>query len=112
MTSFRPPELTQPKTFKIGNERLELVRASLEESHANKGAYETAISFYGKMDNEISQDISVPGGYFSKNIEIRAASCLPGRNIVFIENIPAHMLHCIDTESVHTHVNIVIVGIN
>ncbi|AUO08793.1 hypothetical protein C0638_20715 [Paenibacillus sp. lzh-N1] len=54
--SFRPSELTKPKTFKIMNDRLELVRASLEKSQVNKGAYETVISFYGKMDNEIMHE--------------------------------------------------------
>ncbi|QDY82616.1 DUF4179 domain-containing protein [Paenibacillus polymyxa] len=54
--SFRPSELTEPKTFKIMNDSLELVRASLEKSQVNKGAHETVISFYGKMDNEIRHE--------------------------------------------------------
>jgi hypothetical protein len=54
--TFRPSELTESQTFKIMNDRLELVRTSLEESQTNKGTYETVISFYGKMDNEISHD--------------------------------------------------------
>ncbi|KAF6580611.1 DUF4179 domain-containing protein [Paenibacillus sp. EKM211P] len=54
--SFRPSELTEPKAFKIMNDRLELVRASLEKSQVNKGAHETVISFYGKMDNEIMHE--------------------------------------------------------
>ncbi|CCC86428.1 hypothetical protein PPM_p0278 (plasmid) [Paenibacillus polymyxa M1] len=54
--SFRPSDLTEPQTFKIMNDSLELVRASLEKSQVNKGAYETVISFYGKMDNEISHE--------------------------------------------------------
>ncbi|MEB4782206.1 hypothetical protein P5G60_10655 [Paenibacillus jamilae] len=38
------------------DDNLELVRASLKESQADKGAYETVISFYGKMDNEIMHE--------------------------------------------------------
>lgn len=54
--SFRPSELTEPQTFKIINDSLELVMASLEKSQANKGTHETVISFYGKMDNEIMHE--------------------------------------------------------
>ncbi|MGQ3480184.1 DUF4179 domain-containing protein [Paenibacillus sp. TY11] len=49
---FRPSELTEPKAFKILNDKVELVGTSLEKSQSGDGTYETAVSFYGEIENE------------------------------------------------------------
>lgn len=54
--SFRPSELAEPKAFKILNDRVELVGTSLEKSQSGDGSYETSVSFYGEMENEVSYE--------------------------------------------------------
>lgn len=50
--TFKPSELTKPKTFDILKDRVELVRTSLEKSQNGDGTYETTVSFYGELENE------------------------------------------------------------
>ncbi|GAB6930939.1 hypothetical protein JCM10914A_49220 [Paenibacillus sp. JCM 10914] len=52
--SYRPSEQTEPQSFKILNDNVEIVGTSLEESQSGDGTNETAISFYGEMENEIT----------------------------------------------------------
>lgn len=54
--SFRPSELIEPKSFQILTDRIQLVGISLEDSQNRDGTYETAVSFYGEMDNEIRNE--------------------------------------------------------
>jgi hypothetical protein len=54
--SFSPSELIEPKSFQILTDRIELVGASLEDSQNPDDTYETAVSFYGEMDNEIRNE--------------------------------------------------------
>lgn len=54
--SFKPSQLTEPKAFKILNDRVELVGTSLEESQSGDGISEMTVSFYGEMENEIRHE--------------------------------------------------------
>jgi hypothetical protein len=54
--SFKPSELTEPKTFNILNDTVELVGTSLEESLSGDGTSETVVSIYGEMENEMSHE--------------------------------------------------------
>ncbi|MFB5675152.1 DUF4179 domain-containing protein [Paenibacillus terreus] len=54
--SIRPSELTNPKAFKLLEDKVELVGTSLEKAQKGDGLYETSVSFYGEMENEISHD--------------------------------------------------------
>lgn len=54
--SFKPSELTEPKTFNILNDTVELVGTSLEESLSGDGTSETVVLIYGEMENEMSHE--------------------------------------------------------
>ncbi|MDR9745830.1 DUF4179 domain-containing protein [Paenibacillus taichungensis] len=54
--SFRPSDLIEPKAFQILTDRIELVGTSLEDSQNPDATFETAVSFYGEMDNEINNE--------------------------------------------------------
>ncbi|KOP68079.1 hypothetical protein AMS62_24645 [Bacillus sp. FJAT-18019] len=74
--SFKPSELTEPKTFDLLKDRVELVGTSLEASLSGDSTYETVITLYGELENEAtyeewnaydpagkSYEISLRGGY-------------------------------------------------
>ncbi|WP_054955175.1 DUF4179 domain-containing protein [Paenibacillus dakarensis] len=74
--SFKPSSLKVPKSFEILDDKLELVGASLEDSQRGDGKYETAVSFYGEMENEVTYDqwrAYEPSGK-SYDIQYRGAS--------------------------------------
>lgn len=54
--SFKPSELMRPKAFNILNDRFELVGTSLEKSLSGDGTYETTVSFYGELENEMRHE--------------------------------------------------------
>ena len=66
----------------------------------------------GDGRNSAVPHIPVPGSHFYEDIEARASSLLPCGNKVFIENVPAHMLHGIDPEGVDAHVDVFVVGVD
>lgn len=54
--SFRPAELSEPKSFKVLKDRVEVIGTSLEKSQSGGETNELAVLFYGEMDNEVRND--------------------------------------------------------
>lgn len=88
--SFKPSELRRPEVFKILNDRYELVRTSLEKSLSGDDTYETTVSFYGELENEMRHenwraydsggkqyDVTIRGSY--SNINTLADNWREGR---------------------------------
>ncbi|WJH29541.1 hypothetical protein N6H13_01745 [Paenibacillus sp. CC-CFT742] len=54
--SFKPAELSEPKSFKVLKDKLDIIGTSLEKSQNGGEADELAVLFYGEMQNEIRND--------------------------------------------------------
>lgn len=54
--SFKPAELSEPKSFKVLKDRLDVIGTSLEKSQSGGETEELAVLFYGEMQNEIRND--------------------------------------------------------
>ncbi|HBU82220.1 MULTISPECIES: DUF4179 domain-containing protein [Paenibacillus] len=78
--SFKPSELIEPKSFQILTDRIEVVGTTLKDSQNRDGTYETAVSFYGEMDNEIRNEEWKAYDSEGKQYEVskRGASSLEG----------------------------------
>ncbi|MGG4128529.1 DUF4179 domain-containing protein [Paenibacillus illinoisensis] len=55
--SFRPAELSEPKSFKVLKDRIDVIGTSLEKSQRGDKTDELAVLFYGSMDNEIRHEL-------------------------------------------------------